>query len=88
MYTALKSLTSFSLCATLHMNMSNDIKLAVQGALARAASSSAAVNVAHLFRGEAFAFSLPACLQPAAAVYEERRIPSLAHEIKSPNYDM
>src|SRR5271156_4064039 len=99
MYTALKSLTFLPLRATLHVNMSNDIKLAAQGGLARAASRSAAANVAQVypdagracpderrvFRPEALVFSRPTCPQPTTAASEERGIPSLAHEIKSPN---
>jgi hypothetical protein len=107
MYTALESLTSFSFYATLSVSMSNDNKLVAQGALTRAASSSAGVNVAHLYpdvgrvfrvfcvptllsgRGEDFGFSRSAFLHLAAArIADGCRIPSLAHEIKSPNSDI
>lgn len=44
--------------------MSNDIKLVAQGALARAASSSAAVNVAHLYPDLGRAFRSPASRLP------------------------
>jgi hypothetical protein len=81
--------------------MSNDIKLVAQGALARAASSSAAVNVAHLYAdlGRAFRVSCvptPLSGRGEAVDYFRSTCPrpaapyvpeflSLAHEIKSPN---
>jgi hypothetical protein len=92
MYTALKSLTFFSRRARLSVNMSNDIKLEAQGARARAARSSARCNVAQVypdagrvFRPEALVFTRPACRQLTAALSQGPRIPSLTHEIKSPN---